>query len=271
MSAIVLPSGVDLANDRGLLLGDGLFETALVIGGAPRFWDRHMARLRASAASIGLVIPTGLDAWIDHVLPDLWAREGSPPKAALRLTVTRGAGRGLDPPIDGGPGRAVLSLDAIIGGPLAPARAHLAAWPRIDPADPLAGKKITSALGRVEARRVARARGADVALLASIDGDWVEADAYNLFAVIDGEVVTPPLDRGALPGITRARALAALPSIGLRANERRIVSSELWAASEVFVTSSLAGARAVTSIDEHAYEAPGPVTRALAPLLDGHG
>lgn len=267
MSAIVLPSGVDLANDRGLLLGDGLFETALAIAGAPRFWDRHMARLRASAASIGLAIPAGLDAWIDEALPDLWSREGSPPKAALRLTVTRGAGRGLDPPA--GPGRAVLSLDAMAGAPLAPARAHLAAWPRIDPADPLAGKKITSALGRVEARRVARARGADLALLASIDGDWVEADAYNLFAVIDGEVVTPPLDRGALPGITRARALAALPSLGCRASERRIVSSELWAASEVFVTSSLAGARAVTSIDEHAYQAPGAVTRALAALLHG--
>jgi branched-chain amino acid aminotransferase len=120
----------------------------------------------------------------------------------------------------------------------------------------------------VEARRAARAAGADAALLLTVSGDVAESDAANVFAVSGGRLVTPPLDRGVLPGITRALVLRTVRARGAAAEERHLPLEELLAASEVFVTSSLAGVRGVASIGARTFPAPGPCTLAAANAVE---
>jgi branched-subunit amino acid aminotransferase/4-amino-4-deoxychorismate lyase len=98
-----------------------------------------------------------------------------------------------------------------------------------------------------------------------VDGDVAEADSANLFAVVEGDLLTPPLDRGVLPGVTRARCLEALPGV---AREGRIARDALARASEVFLTSSLDGVTPVVAVDGRALvNCPGPVARWLARCL----
>ena len=246
------------AADRGLLLGDGLFETLLVVNRSPVLRDEHVERLLASAAALRFSLPAGflddLDTALDATLAAL-----PQTVASLRITLTRGVGpRGLEPPPDGIP---TLLLQAALFDPSAVVTAGAAILdaPRIDPLDPLAGHKSTSALRWVLARMRAQARGADVALLRTVAGDMAEADFANLFLVAGDKVVTPPLSRGVLPGVTRAWAIDALRADARLLIERPCEADELLGAAEVFLTSSLIGVRPLRSIDGRSLPARAPV------------
>ena len=247
-----------LAADRGFLLGDGLYETLLIRRGAPVLLEAHLARLRRSAEALGFPLPADLTGAVRAALADLREAISATEEMALRITLTRGPGqRGLDPPPQPHP---TLVLWVTPHHPDAPARRS--AWvidrPRIDPADLLAGHKSTSALRAVLARQAARANGAEVALLRTLEGDVAEADSANLFAVIEGRVVTPPLSRGILPGVTRAFVLDALTA-GAATEERPLAREELGAASELFLTSSVAGVSPLLRLDWQPLPAATPV------------
>lgn len=258
------------ALDRGLLLGDGLFETVLVVGGEAPLLDRHLARMRRSADALGLPLPDALgDRVVESVAP-LWECEGRPGRAALRISVTTGTGRGLSPADAGEPGLWIALSPAAApdaDGCAPPARAVILDSPRLDPGHPLAGHKTLSAMTWVHARRSANAAGGDLGLVPTLDGDVAEADSANLFAVVGDEVVTPPLDRGILPGITRERCLEALRIDGREVAERRLDPAELAGAAEVFVTSSVDGIRPVMSLGNTRIQAPGPTARWLGACL----
>ena len=258
------------ALDRGLLLGDGLFETVLVAGGAAPLLQRHLRRMRRSAAELVLELPAGLEERVAEAVAPLFSREGRPARAALRICATGGAGRGLSRPSGGDP-ELWITLSAVADpGPegCAPAaRAVLLDSPRVDPGHPLSGHKTLSAMHWVLARRFAEEAGADLGLLRTVDGDVCEADSANLFAVLGDEVVTPPLDRGILPGITRERCLAALRDDGRPASERTVSPEDLRGAAEIFVTSSVDGVRPVLSLGNTTIQAPGPTARWLGDCL----
>lgn len=247
----------DAAADRGLHLGDGLFETVVVAGGRPLDLELHLERMRRSGRVLDVAVPAALEAFVAEAVPALWTREGRPARAALRISVTRGPWDGLDPPPASAPG-VYLAVRALPDAAPAPAAAIVLDRPRIDPSDPLAGHKTLSWMGHVEARRRARGAGADLALLRTLDGDVAEADAGNLFVVAGGVLLTPPLDRGVLPGIRRAQVLDRWRRAGRRAQERRIGDADLAAGDEVLVTSSLGGVRPVHRVGDRTYDAPGP-------------
>lgn len=260
----------DVRGDRGLFLGDGLFETLLVAGGAPCLLDEHVARLLASCDALGVRRPFDLAAGVREAAGDLWTEEGRPERAALRIVVTRGEWHGLAPDPAHVP-TVVLALRALPASPPRPMDAVVLDAPRIDPRSPLAGHKTLSWMAFAEARRRAIAAGAQTALLRTVDGDIAEADAANVFAVVDGEVVTPPLSRGVLPGITRGRVLAALRAAGRPFAERPLRDEDLAAAAEAFLTSSLRGVVALRRIDARPIAAPGPVAAALAHAVPAEG
>lgn len=247
------------AVDRGLHLGDGLFETVLVAAGQPCLLDLHVARLEASCDALGIARPLDLGDGVREALPDLWEEEGRPERAALRLTVTRGPYAGLAPD-ERAASDVYLVLRALGPEPPRPVDAVVVDAPRIDPSNPLAGHKTLSWMAYVEARRRAVAAGAHVALLRTTDGDVAEADAANLFVVTGGTAVTPPLSRGVLPGITRARVLDALRESGRAAEVRALRDDDLEVADEVFLTSSLNGVVGVRRVDARRLAAPGPLT-----------
>jgi D-alanine transaminase len=106
---------------------------------------------------------------------------------------------------------------------------------------PLGRHKTTSRLAYHLAREEARAARADEALLVTERGRVLEGAASNVFAVIDGGLVTPPLSSGILPGITRRWTLAAGRELGIPAAERELARDELERAAEVILTNSVQG------------------------------
>lgn len=259
--------------DRGLLHGDGVFEVLRTYRGRPFALEEHLSRLQSSASIIDLELPVSpaqLRAEVESLVAE------SPwPDAAVRVVVTRGAGAPgveLDPSLR--PTRSVMVT------PLAPppealysegARAIvLRETRRCDP-DPrsLWRAKTLSWLPSLVALRRARAEGAYEAIRVGDDGVVLEAATSNVFLVEGGALHTPSLDCGILPGITRDVVLASARARGLEVVERRLTTTSIWTADEVFVTASLREVVPVVRVDDHEVGEgrPGPVTRALHQAL----
>jgi branched-subunit amino acid aminotransferase/4-amino-4-deoxychorismate lyase len=221
--------------DRGARDGEGLFETLRIYDGRPFLWHRHLERLVLAAAELGFPVPPA-PARLAAALAELLAAE-SLREAAARITVTRGVA-GVRP------GRPGLWIEAEpIAGRLwkgtrsGAARVFVSRRPF--PSGPFGRYKTTSRLAYHLARDEARAARADEALLVTPLGEVLEGSTSNVFAVLGGELVTPPLDSCVLPGITRACVLELSRTLGLAVRERPIALDELLAAREIFLTNSL--------------------------------
>lgn len=248
------------ADDRGVTLGDGVFETLAVIDGVPLRFERHLTRLISGAEALGIPVPIDASALHDAVR-DLCGAENVT-EGSVRITLLRGpAPRGVLPPDDLRP---TLMITAAAGsvGHATPVRAVVASCTRRNDRSPLSAIKSTNCLDAVLAVREADETGADDAILLNTRGTVAEATAANLFCVIDGQLVTPPAMDGALPGIMRACVMETET-----VTERSVSVDDLKAAEEVFLTSSLA-IRPVVRIDSEAVGdgAPGPVAARLENL-----
>ena len=234
--------------ERALLYGDGLFETMAAAHGRVLELGAHRARLEASCTALGFATPP---SWDDAIA--LCLRAAGPTAGVVRVTWTRGMAftRGYAPRPEDGPPRLL-----VLAYPAPPSIAGVRAISLTAPAlGELARHKTTSALGRIVALQRARARGAQEALLLDEDGCVLEASSSNVFAVIDGEVRTPPASRPILPGLSRVRTIA-----WTNAAERDLTVEDVRTASEVFITSSVVGAIPIVELDGTKLEA-GPVAR----------
>ena len=218
--------------DRGLTLGDGLFETIAVRDGRAARLNAHLIRLRDGADIIGLNVPLG-DQELSAALQDVIDANGIS-EGILRLTLTRGpAPRGLLPPVPAQP--SLLITGAAQDETMAKGvNAVIATVTRRNEHSPLSGIKTIGFLDEILAAREAALRGADEALLLNSSGNLAEATVANLFLVIDGGTVTPPVIDGALPGVMRAEVIKVLA-----AAERTLKPADLATASEAFLTNSL--------------------------------
>jgi branched-chain amino acid aminotransferase len=255
------PVPFDLA-DRGLTLGDGVFDTALARHGRILFAAAHVDRLAAATATLGFAVAPERIAGAMRALAEAMGR--AHPLAAIRTTVTRGSGpRGLSPPAE--PRPVLWASAAPVGAALA--FAPLTLHPtqiRRNETSPAAGLKTLGYLDAVLAAGAARAAGFDEALFRNTRGAVACAGTGNLFAVIDGTLVTPPLSDGVLPGILRAEILARARRLGLAVAERSFDLDALLHAEAVVVTNSLRGLAPVTAIGETAFASPAhPVVTAL--------
>ena len=97
------------------------------------------------------------------------------------------------------------------------------------------------------------------------DGHVTEGTTSNLFMVSGGRVITPPLEAGILSGITRAKVLELCATVSLPHSERSFGADALFAADEVFITSTTRDVMPVTKIDARAIGTgrPGPLTKRL--------
>jgi len=243
--------------DRGLLYGDGCFEVLRTWGGAARELPAHLDRLLETARALELrTLERPRLAAAVHAA----VAAAGPGEHRIRIVLTRGPGSLAARLGELGPGRAIVIVEPL---PPQPAELSLAVvdWPL--PARRGRGHKTLAYLDAVIARELARAAGADEAIRLDAAGRVAEGATCNLFAVLPSEVVTPPVDHGALPGIVRARVLAICARAGLAVRERELSLSELCAAQEVFVTSSLRGVVPVTRVDR-ALLARGAVTERIA-------
>jgi branched-subunit amino acid aminotransferase/4-amino-4-deoxychorismate lyase len=247
-------------DDRGLLLGDGLFETLLALSGRPLFLAEHLGRLTRGCAVLGLPPPDEpiVRGAIDQALATAGLTDG---RAALRLTWTAGSGgRGLDRPTSLQPRLIVMATPA--PAPFEPASLAIVTVRR-NAGSPASRLKTLAYLDNVLARREALAAGADEAVMLNTAGEVACAAAANLFWLADGRLRTPALDCGVLDGIARTQVLALASAAGVQSAEVRVGPEALDAAQAIFLTNSLMGVRAVSRLGDRGV-APHPLVASLA-------
>jgi branched-subunit amino acid aminotransferase/4-amino-4-deoxychorismate lyase len=196
------------------------------------------------------------------------AANGIDEEGYLRLVLTRGVGpRSWEP-------QGYRSPNVIIyaaRGRLYPPQEYERGWQAIvssyrqDQLSLLCRLKTLNFLPRVLARREARARGADEALHLNLLGHVAEGTTTNVFLVRGGQVITPDVASGLLPGITRAAVLALAAQRDISVVERPVGLEELRQAEEAFLTSSLLGIMPLVALEGRPIGCgrPGPVTRQL--------
>jgi branched-chain amino acid aminotransferase len=237
------------ALDAGFLLGDGLFESLRATDGVPYLLERHLGRMLAAASELEFANLPSPEELAEQVLSTL-AHAGLP-EAYVRLTVTRGTGGvGLAPP----PGPPTVVVAVLPAQPLASANRGIAATLLASLFGPVAAKS-TSWQGAVLARRLVEERGADEGLYVSVGEEVLEGVSSNVFAVVEGRLLTPSA-RKCLPGITRGRVLELAREHGAPVLEAPLALEVLEGATEVFVTNAAQGLRAITSLDGAARARP---------------
>lgn len=251
--------------DRGFRSGEGVFETFRAYGSHVFRRDAHLERAVTGAEALGFPLDAGaLAAAVDATaVANLDAHGGA--DSVVRLTATPGS---LDPD--------AVWPGGTIGGPTIVVTSHrlrndealyrdgvsatAVPWARELPTI-----KAVSYLAASLARRQAHEQGAYEALLTDARGDVLEGASSNVFAVVRGVLVTPPVSAGLLAGVTRAVVLEVAAADAIAIEERAVTLDELAVADEAFLTSTtrevvplvrLVGRRVGTG-------RPGPVTRSL--------
>lgn len=246
------------AEDPGFLLGLAVFDTLLCEDGRLFFVDEHLARLRRGAAAIGVDVPEDWPG--QRALAEVVEALG-PRSAAVRITLTPGApGRGMT---------TVVTTRPWVAPPAEGVSVLLVERAKVAGSE-IEELKTTSRARNILARAEAERRGAWEALLGTDSGDLAEGTVSNLFVVIDGELRTPPLERGCLAGIVRAKVLELARSRGLACRECRVDRVDLERAEEVFLTNSLARVVPITAVLDLREDLPvggGPLTRDLQRAL----
>lgn len=229
--------------DRGFTLGDGVFDTMRSEHGVSVEARAHFDRLHRHAGVIGIDPPVAVDRLID-IAGDLLRRNDLGKNIGVtRTTVTRGpAQRGLACPEHARP--TLLMQASVLPASTPPRTAILARTTRRNEWSPLARIKSLQYGDHILALAEAKRAGADEALLMNTQGHAVCATSANLFALIDGRWLTPPLADGIIDGITRA---SYMRSAG--AEERSIGEEDLNRAETIVLTNSLRGAWSLESLD----------------------
>ncbi|MEX2446287.1 MAG: aminotransferase class IV [Dehalococcoidia bacterium] len=241
-------------DDFAVRYGAACFETMLARQGHVFRAGAHLDRLERGLRAMG-VRPPDQAALLDAI--DETLRANGRADAAVRLTVT--AGRGVAPALDAvGPPSVLVTVDALPSAP--PPPRLMASTVRLDERRPLADAKHAQFLPYLLARAEARAAGFDDALLLNHAGALVEAATANVFLVLGDVLLTPALEDGALPGITRAALIEVAASLGVAVAEQAIPPAHLASASALLLTSSVAGVVPAASVDA----APPAVPAALS-------
>ncbi|ASS76041.1 hypothetical protein CIG75_14485 [Tumebacillus algifaecis] len=255
----ILPAGEATLSvfDHGFLYGAGLFETMRTVGGSPMFWPEHVRRLRTSAEWLGIPI-----RWSDEELERAvieTVRANALEDAYVRLTISRGEGAlgpsgatCIEPTL-------IIYVKELVLPPIAERNLIVFETVRSTPETPVRAKTLNY-LNSLLAYRELEMRGAAEGMQLTAEGYVAEGAVSNLFFVVDGEIWTPSLDTGILPGIIREWVLGQLPVL-----EKRFTPSDIAHASEAFTTSSVIGILPATSLEGRPFGdgTIGPVTRQL--------
>ena len=250
--------------DGAYLYGDGVFETVHIFEGEPVALDRHIARLENSARFSRLHSPLTTDATI-ALIRKLLVRNGltgpNAPEAALRLTLSAAAHGGVT---------VSAYLRALSPEHLAKRDQGVLTYTiALTLGDQrLAQHKTTSRAATAIGRRMLRERSRHPraeGLLCGPDDELLEALTANIFLVENGTIATPSVERGVLPGTSRAIVLDLARHGGYTIKEERVDLTRLRSADEVFVTSSTLHVAPVIAFEDEAVGGGtrGPVVRDL--------
>lgn len=235
--------------DHGITVGDGVFETLKVTGGQAFALTRHLRRLARSATGLGLPEPD--EEFARRGVAEVLASWPSP-TGRLRITYTGGPA-----PLGSERGDAEPTLMVAVTelSERAPTTAVTTVpWPRNE-RGALTGLKTTSYAENVMALAYAAERGSSEAMFGNTVGNLCEGTGSNVFVVLGGRLLTPPLESGCLAGVTRALVLEWCG--GEEIDQPMSVLAE---ADELFLTSTTRDVQGIHRADDRAIPAPGPRT-----------
>lgn len=262
VNGVTLPEAMACVSvfDSAYLYGIGLFETLRASEACIRFWDLHDRRLRRNAKITGLRVPLS-SASLRKAIRALLTKNGlnGSQGATIRMMLSENEA-----------GRPSLVITARPYAPY-PARCYRegarAVFSRVMSADSktLSAVKTTSYLSKMLPRREATRRGADEALLINERGHVTEGASSSLFVVKGGALTTPPLSDGLLPGTRRKIVIGLASKLRIPFRKKILLPKDLYAADEIFLTSSLKDIMPVGWVEGRKIgkQAPGPITQRL--------
>ena len=258
--------------DHGFLYGEGIYETLRTYDRVPFLYERHVRRLRASAAHLALDVPFTDDALLGWI-SDTVAAAGEMEEAYIRVLLTRGIGELtydvratplpslviIVKPLDEPPAR--ILTDGITISLVSILRNHPGSVSPIIKSNNL----LNNALAMQEANR----RGAEESLMCNYRGELSECSQANFFLVRKGVALTPASEAGLLEGVTRAFLFEVGEDVGVEVRSETLRPQDLATADEAFITSTTRELSPVTRIDDRVIGngRPGAVTMAL---LEGY-
>ena len=237
------------SSDRGFLLGDGLFETIPAYNGHIFGFTEHWERLEQGLKTLNFNLKLSPDTLLKAMERLLHDNNLSTQRASLRVTVTRGTGpRGLLPPA------AVEPTILITVAPFNPV-VHdqfklIIASARRNEFSLLSNIKSLNYLDNVLAKMEAQGKNADDAIFLNTRGNVACTSAANIFMIKQGMVITPKLDQGILPGVTRKKILELCDTNKIGVEEGVITLAMLQGADEIFLTNSLIEIQGVTQVED---------------------
>jgi branched-chain amino acid aminotransferase len=255
--------------DHGFLYGEGVYETLRTYNGRPFLYERHMRRLRRSAQMIVLDVPFTDAELAAQIQETTAAAKLGSAEAYIRVLLTRGIGElTYDPQATPRP-----SVVIIVKANVEPAaeafekgvKVCLSPIVRNHPQSLNPMIKSNNLLNNALAMQEALRRGGTEAIMRNHRGELTECTQSNVFVVKNGAALTPPIDAGLLPGITREFMFEVGRDVGVPVREQVLRDDDLFAADECFLTSTTKEAVPIVQVDDRRIGggAPGPVTKQL--------
>lgn len=250
----------------GFLYGYGLFETMRAYSGSIFRLDRHLCRLHDAAKTLGIADKLTIFD-LEKACHDV-LKANNLAEARLRLTVTAGEGDIIpNPDTCSGITIFIVARKLVPPPPEIYQRGYSAIMSsyRRNSWSPLASLKSTSYLENVLARQEARTAGVDEVVLLNEKGFVAEGSSTNIFLVSRQKLISPSVESGALPGITREAVLELAKSKGIMTVVKQVELGELLTAAEAFLTNSILEIMPLTRLDNKPIGSgkPGPITQQL--------
>lgn len=251
----------------GIINGWGVFTTVRTYRGQPFRLDRHFERLARDAKILEIPLPVGYEALRECFMRLTLANKVT--EACVRIYFIHnkiGIWKSAEPfpTVD----FLMYSLD--LPKRTGPTQLGLTSHGRYA-AHPLTGTKVISWLNNAwMVETLAHHRGFDDVLLLNEREELSECTAANIYIVKDGKTSTPLLSSGCLAGVSRATLIDLAAKAGTPIIERAIPKEELFAADEVFLTSTTRQVQPVNQVEDHSWNAPGPVTQKFARIFDDY-
>ena len=261
--------------DHGFLYGEGVYETLRTYNGEPFFFDRHMQRLRASAAMIMLEVPLSDAEYLKRSVGTMTAAglgkrgDGSIGEAYIRILHTRGIG---DLTYD--PAATPTPSVVVIVKPLpAPADEQFRDGVKVCMVDIIRNHprsvspliKSNNLLNNALCMQEALRKGGVEGVFRNYRGELSECSQSNLFMVTADVVRTPPLEAGLLAGITRGFVFELGAALGIPVEEAVLRDEDLFNADEAFFTSTTKELMPIVQVDDRTIGSgrPGAITQRL--------
>ncbi len=235
-------------NDGSIMFGETLFETLKARDRKILLVREHLDRLELAAGLLGFSCERKrIESALERTASRL-----SAPVSRVRLTLTRGSFIGLDFPPTKSARFIIFAIPAEEPGAAereAGAACVFAPNGRVNPLSHLPQMKRGNYADCLYARAHARAKGAFEALFVTPDERVIEGATSNLFAVRQGQLVTPPAGELVLAGIMRRQVIDSAATLGIATQEEDLSRADLMSADEIFLTNSLIDLLPVTSVE----------------------